>query len=224
MSNTVLSSVSGGTQSSPSGDAPVAANGSSTSDTANMFLTLLVAQIRNQDPLDPKDSSEYVNQLNQLSQTQMLESLVSQNRSSASMLEGLQVLAMGAQVGSTVTVTTDQIELGSDAVRGSFTLSSAANDASVVLTGADGVSHTVNLGSQAAGTVNFTLDPAALGLPAGNYSIAVKAGSQTPAVGITGTLQSVRLSGTSGLLLNVAGVGEIASTAVTAFSKTSSSS
>ncbi len=224
MSNTVLSSVSGGTQSSASGDAPVAANGSSTSDTANMFLTLLVAQIRNQDPLDPKDSSEYVNQLNQLSQTQMLESLVSQNRSSASMLEGLQVLAMGAQVGSTVTVTTGQVELGSEAVQGSFTLSSAANDASVVLTGVDGVSHTVNLGSQAAGTVNFTLDPAALGLPAGTYSIAVKAGSQTPAVGITGTLQSVRLSGTSGLLLNVVGVGEIASTAVTAFSKTSSSS
>lgn len=224
MSSTVLSSVSGGTQPSSSGDASIAANGSSTSDTANMFLTLLVAQIRNQDPLDPKDSSEYVNQLNQLSQTQMLESLVSQNRSSASMLEGLQVLAMGAQVGSTVTVTTGQVELGSSAVQGSFTLSSAASNASVVLTGADGVSHTVNLGSKAAGTVNFTLDPVALGLPAGTYSIAATAGSQTPSVGITGTLQSVRLSGTSGLLLNVAGVGEVASTAVTAFSKTSSSS
>jgi flagellar hook assembly protein FlgD len=103
--STVLNGLNGNASSTSSADAAVAGNGTSTSDTANMFLKLLVAQIRNQDPLDPKDSSEYVNQLNQLSQTQMLESMVSQNRSSASMLEGLQVLAMGAQVGSTVTVT-----------------------------------------------------------------------------------------------------------------------
>jgi flagellar basal-body rod modification protein FlgD len=222
--STVLSGLNGNASSTSSADAAVASNGSSTSDTANMFLTLLVAQIRNQDPLDPKDSSEYVNQLNQLSQTQMLESMVSQNRSSASMLEGLQVLAMGAQVGSTVTVTTDRVTLADSVVQGSFTLGSAASNTQVVLTGADGVSHTINLGSQAAGTVNFTIDPAALGLPPGTYAVAVKAGDQKPSVGVTGTLESVRLSSTSGLLLHVAGVGEVASTSVTAFSKTSSSS
>jgi flagellar basal-body rod modification protein FlgD len=222
--STVLNGLNGNASSTSSADAAVAGNGTSTSDTANMFLKLLVAQIRNQDPLDPKDSSEYVNQLNQLSQTQMLESMVSQNRSSASMLEGLQVLAMGAQVGSTVTVTTDRVTLADSAVHGSFALSSAASNTQVELTGADGVSHTINLGSQAAGTVNFTIDPTALGLPPGTYTVAVKAGDQKPVVGVTGTLESVRLSGTSGLLLNVAGVGEVASTAVTAFSKTSSSS
>jgi len=38
--------------------------------TKDMFTKLLVAQIRNQDPLSPTDPSQFVNQLTQLSQTE----------------------------------------------------------------------------------------------------------------------------------------------------------
>ncbi|GAB3185560.1 flagellar hook capping FlgD N-terminal domain-containing protein [Hydrogenophaga aquatica] len=206
-----------------SGNAAVAPNG----DTSNMFLTLLVAQIRNQDPLNPQDSSEYVNQLNQLSQTQALQQLVSQNNANATMLEGLQVLAMGAQVGSQLSVQVRQIELGTEPVAGSFTLASGSTQTTLVLTGADGLPRKVELGPRTAGAVNFEVDPVALGLPPGRYTIAVDAGEQpAPAVQVTGTLNSVRMSSTAGIVLDVAGVGSVSPADVTAFngSRTSSQS
>ena len=38
-------------------------------DTSRMFTKLLVAQVRNQDPLSPNDPAAFVSQLTQLSQT-----------------------------------------------------------------------------------------------------------------------------------------------------------
>ena len=77
---------------------------SAPSETADMFTKLLVAQIRNQDPLSPSDPTQFVNQLSQLSQTEALQNMAKMNSTSASVLQSLQVLALGAQVGSDVVV------------------------------------------------------------------------------------------------------------------------
>lgn len=60
----------GSNGSSPaSGDAPGAtAPGPNSSVTKDMFLKLLVAQIRNQDPLNPSDSVQFLTQLAQFTQ------------------------------------------------------------------------------------------------------------------------------------------------------------
>ena len=79
-----------------SGDG-VAKNGMSVPQ--DMFIRLLVAQVRNQDPLEPKDPSEFVSQLATLSQTEALQTLVSQNNGTAAMLDSMQVLSLGGQVG-----------------------------------------------------------------------------------------------------------------------------
>jgi flagellar basal-body rod modification protein FlgD len=75
-----------------------------------MFTKLLVAQIRNQDPLAPQDPTAYVNQLSQLSQTEALQNLSQITTANASVLQSMQTLAMGSQVGSEVTVATDTLQ------------------------------------------------------------------------------------------------------------------
>lgn len=196
-----------------------------TSATSDMFTKLLVAQIRNQDPLSPSDPSQFVNQLAQLSQTEALSKLSSLSSANASVMQSLQVLAMGAQVGSDLMVATDHVTLGSAKIEGNIALAASSSKTSLVLTGADGVAHEVKLGVLAAGNVPFSLDPGALGLAPGGYTMKVTTSSgESPAIDIAGKLNSVRLSASGATVLNVSGVGEVEPGAVTAFNGKSGAS
>src|SRR6266571_2308302 len=138
--------------SNAAGANPVSADASKNAD---MFTKLLVAQIRNQDPLSPTDPSQFVNQLSQLSQTEALEKLASLTSTNAGALQSLQVLGLGGQVGADVMVASDTVQLGSSKVDGQVTLAGASTTTTLVLTGADGQSHKVSLGVHAPGTVPF---------------------------------------------------------------------
>ncbi|HEX6736154.1 MAG TPA: flagellar hook capping FlgD N-terminal domain-containing protein [Azonexus sp.] len=185
---------------------------------SDLFTKLLVAQVKNQNPLEPTDPSQFVNQLTQLSQMESLKQLSSQAAANASMLQSMQVLAMGAQVGSQLSVQSDRVQLGDKLIQGSFALGNASAQTTVVLTAADGSEKRVELGTRSAGDVNFTLDPARLGLPAGSYGLRVETASgELPPVEITGDLASVKLSPSGGIALNVTGVGEVLPSAVTRF-------
>jgi flagellar basal-body rod modification protein FlgD len=189
-----------------------------TSENKDMFTKLLVAQIRNQDPLAPSDPSQFVNQLSQLSQTEALQQLAQTQSASASVLQSLQVLAMGAQVGSEVSVSASRVRLGSDPVSGNVQLGAASSATSLVLTGVDGQQHRISLPTHGAGSLPFTIDPSALGLAPGNYSISAEASDGTkPAVEVAGRLESVRMSGNGGIVLQVAGIGEVDPSSVTGF-------
>lgn len=193
------------------------------SKTADMFTKLLVAQIKNQDPLSPSDPTQFVNQLSQLSQTEALQNLSKLTTANASIMQSMQVLALGAQVGSEVMVNTDQVKLGTDKVEGSIALTSASATTTLVLTGADGIAHNIQLGTQKPGSVAFKIDPVALGLPVGSYKMAVQtSGGELPTIDIAGKLNNVRLSPTGAMVLNVANVGEVAPGAVTGFNGKSS--
>jgi flagellar basal-body rod modification protein FlgD len=183
----------------------------------DMFTKLLVAQIRNQDPLAPSDPSQFVNQLSQLSQTEALQNLSKSTSASASVLQSMQVLAMGGQVGSQVTVATDRVRVDGSAIKGSINLGSSAAT-NVVLTGADGQQHTLSLPFHGAGMQEFTIDPSALGLAPGSYSIAAQTADGTRVgVEVAGRVDSVRLSGTGSVVLQVAGVGDVDPSAITGF-------
>ncbi len=184
----------------------------------DMFTKLLVAQIRNQDPLSPSDPSQFVNQLSQLSQTEALQSLSKTTSASASVLQSLQVLAMGGQVGSSVSVATDRVRVDGNVIEGSVVLPAASSATNLVLTGADGQARTISLPFHAAGSQPFKIDPAALGLAPGSYAISAQAadGTRVPAE-VTGRVDSVRLSGTGAVVLQVAGVGEVDPSAITSF-------
>jgi flagellar basal-body rod modification protein FlgD len=198
----------------------VAGNGTgvATSDNKDMFTKLLVAQIRNQDPLAPSDPSQFVNQLSQLSQTEALENLAKTTSASASVLQSIQVLAMGAQVGNDVSVETSRVRLGGDKISGNIQLSGSSTATSLVLLDAGGKETRISLPSHGAGALPFTIDPAALGLAPGNYSIKAEASDGSkPAVEVTARLESVRMAATGGVVLQVAGIGEVDPFAVTGF-------
>lgn len=205
--------------STTAGDAIVSnATSVATSENKDMFTKLLVAQIRNQDPLAPSDPSQFVNQLSQLSQTEALQQLSQTTAASASVLQSLQVLAMGAQVGSEVSVETSRVRLGDDKVSGTIQLGGASSATNLVLTRVDGTQTRIALPAHGAGALPFTIDPAALGLAPGNYSISAEASDGTkPAVEVTARLDSVRMSANGGIVLQVAGIGEVDPYAVTGF-------
>jgi len=188
------------------------------SENKDMFTKLLVAQIRNQDPLAPSDPATFVNQLSQLSQTEALENMTQTTAASAAMLQSLQVLAMGGQVGSQVSVETARVELGDTPITGSVRLEGASTLTHVILTDVAGKQTKVELPPHGIGGQEFTLDPAKLGLPAGKYSIAAEASDGTkPAIEVNGRLNSVRLDSTGGILMQVAGVGEVEPGWITGF-------
>jgi flagellar basal-body rod modification protein FlgD len=188
----------------------------STAPNRDMFTKLLVAQIQNQDPLAPQDPTTYVNQLSQLSQTEALQNMSQSSSANASLLQSLQTLAMGGQVGAQVTVATSKIQLDQDKVSGAVQLDGISQGTNLVLTGPDGQQHTIALGA-GSGTQSFTIDPAALGLPAGSYTIQAKpSDGSSPQVEIAARLNSVRVT-SAGVVLQVAGVGQVDPSAITGF-------
>lgn len=182
-----------------------------------MFTKLLVAQVQYQNPLEPTDSSTFISQLTQLSQTESLQSLSSQLSMQSSILDSLQTMQLGSQVGSTVMVSAKSLQLDSTPVKAAVNLPASA-DLTLQLTGADGKVTTVSLGSRAVGDANFSIDPAALGLPAGRYDIVVKDASGTGyPVEVAGTLQAVRLTSAGTVALQVEGLGDVPPSSITRF-------
>ncbi len=189
------------------------------SEASDMFTKLLVAQIQNQDPLSPSDPAQFVQQLTQLSQTEALQKLSTLTSANSSILQSMQVLSLGAQVGSDVMAETRQVRIdGTAPIQGQVTLEASSATTNLVLKGDDGSTYTIKLGTVAPGNVPFTIDPAKLGLPAGTYSMAVETSTkESPAIDIQGRLNSVRISAAGGVVLNVANLGEIDPGAITAF-------
>jgi flagellar basal-body rod modification protein FlgD len=198
------------------GTARVAAQ-AATGENRDMFTKLLVAQIQNQDPLAPQDPATYVNQLSQLSQTEALQNLSQMTTANASILQSMQTLAMGSQVGSEVTVATNTLKLDGGAVKGSIQLNGASSATSLVLTGLDGQQHTIDLGPHGSGSQSFTIDPDALGLPPGTYAIQAKPSDGTnPQIEVAARLNSVRVAN-GGVVLQVANIGEVEPSSITGF-------
>ncbi len=192
----------------------IAGNGD---DIQNMFTTLLVAQIKNQDPLSPSDPSAFVNQLTQLSQMEALQKLADQGTGSAGTLQSLQMLALGGQVGSNVQAKVDSLNLGSAPVATHFTLQSSAAAGSMVLTGSDGVEHRVALKGLTAGDNSYSLDPAKFGVMPGNYAVRVETDTkETVGIEISAPLTSVKL-GANGAVMALGTLAEVDPSALTQF-------
>ncbi|MBR8313187.1 flagellar hook assembly protein FlgD [Burkholderia dolosa] len=185
---------------------------------SNLFTTLLIAQIRNQDPLAPMDASQFVNQFAQMSQVEAMQTLANLTALTAGMQESTLVVTLGAQVGAQVMVKADEIDLGDAAARGGFTLESATSDVTVTLTAADGTEHRISLGAREAGAHEFQIDPAEHGLAPGRYSISVSADNgETPSTELAGELLSVRVGQNGRVILAIAGLGDVETPDITRF-------
>ncbi len=183
---------------------------SSASETQNRFLSLLVAQMKNQDPLNPLDNAQVTSQMAQLSTVQGIEnmnvsmdklvaSLGSNQMSQAANLIGHGVLVPGNHIGPAQ----------ADAVAG-FDLDGAADSVKLTIENAAGATvRTIDLGARAGGVNLVAWDGLAddgSAAPAGSYTFKVSATEGGAAVTsqalYLGTVNSVSQDST-GVQLNL---------------------
>lgn len=159
---------------------------SSSSDSLyDQFLTLLVAQLQNQDPTDPMDNSELVSQLAQISTLSGIEELNTTLASISTQLDDSNTLQAASLVGSGVLVAGNDITVGEDGSSTSFgiELEDDASSVTVTISDSDGnVVRTVALGSQSAGITAYTwdgTDDSGSTVDAGSYTFTVSATSSS---------------------------------------------
>lgn len=162
------------------------------------FLSLLLAQLKYQDPLSPMENSDFTAQMAQFSS---LEQLFNVNNN----LEGLQQIGLSANntqaltlIGKVVEVAGNSIEVADGSAQDiSFSLAQDAEDVSVYITNSAGeVVKTIEVGAASSGSNRVSLD--ASDLPDGTYTYVVDAvddgGNEVAAqTYISGTVDSISM-------------------------------
>ncbi len=215
-------------QSATTSASAVATNQNSADALYNQFITLMVAQVQNQDPLNPADGTEYVSQLATFAQVQSTENMVTILNNNAIMIDNLQVLTTADLVGQTVSVRTDTLQAdGSTVYDGSIELTSPSNTVTLELTDEQGNVTNIALGSHSSGKVDFSIDTAELGLE-GKYSMKVlldEGQTYTPNITLNGTVEMVSIPSTGGAsVLTINGIGDIPFYEIASFGQKSNNS
>lgn len=194
------------------GTSTSAASKGSAEETQNRFLSLLVAQMKNQDPLNPLDNAEVTSQMAQLSTVQGIENMNASLQAMAASLGTNQMSQAASLIGRTVLVPGNTISPAQlDNVMG-FELSRPADKVTISIQDASGAQvRKLTLGSRDTGVNVLAWDgltDAGATAPAGTYSFKVDAVQGGQAVNSTalnlGTVNSVSQN-SQGVQLNLAG-------------------
>jgi len=204
------------------GTGTVSGNGLGTdaSSLKNEFLTMMVAEIQNQDPLNPLDGSQYVGQLAQLSTVSSLENLRVLQQQTATQLDTLQVLQSTSLVGKKVLVPTDKLTLDqAEAVAGQVDMNGPADTVTLTVYDVNGQEVAQRKWNN---TTDSKLDFDLGELPAGKYTFEVKSvrdgASTVQSASLSRTVESVNLPGNGDIQLHVHGIGDISLYKVPQFS------
>jgi len=159
----MISGVSSTTSSSSSSGSVTSA-----ADMQDQFLTLLVAQLQNQDPTSPMDNAQLTSQMAQISTVSGIEKLNSTVESVTSQFASMQMLQGVSMIGHTVLSSGNQLGLaateaedGTKSLSGTaaFDLDASASNVTVTITDANGkIVDTIEMGSANAGRSYFTWD------------------------------------------------------------------
>jgi flagellar basal-body rod modification protein FlgD len=184
------------------------------------FLTLMLAQLQNQDPTNPVDSNTFLTQLAQLSEVQGINTLNTSFSTLSSSLTSAQTLQASSLLGKDALVTSSTVNQTSGAtVTGAVTVPQTTSSVTLSIVNSAGQTvRTLSLGAQAAGQASFSWDGNTSGgtaAPSGTYTLTAIYGGQTTSstaatTAVNGVVDSVSMgAGTSGMTLNVAGVGSV---------------
>ncbi|MBK7613379.1 MAG: flagellar biosynthesis protein FlgD [Vitreoscilla sp.] len=126
------------------------------SEQADRFLKLLVAQMKNQDPLNPLDNAQVTSQMAQISTVSGLDKVNTSVNSLGTQFTSLQAMQAAALVGHDVVVEGNKLRMNGAAADGGFELGSKADKVAIQITNAAGtVIDTVNLTNVDAGRQSF---------------------------------------------------------------------
>ncbi|UTH72867.1 flagellar hook capping FlgD N-terminal domain-containing protein [Chromobacterium sp. IIBBL 290-4] len=214
-------SFSAQSQNQNAADAPVAAAAAADKKDApsDMFMTLLLAQIRNQNPLDPADPAQFVTQLAQMSQMQNGQEMLKQLQSQGNLLRELQGASLGAQVGKPVLVQTDRIRSdGQGELSGRVTLAGEEKATTLTLIDAAGQRTRIDLGKRASGGSDFKIKLADYHLAAGDYQLEFSTDSgQKGLLELKAAVSGIRLPVQGGEpVLSLAGLGDFPASSISA--------
>lgn len=201
-------------------DVMTAMNGSngkkSVADEAqDRFMTLLVTQMKNQDPLNPLDNAQVTSQLAQLSTLTGIDKLNKTMESFVGNFQSAQALQATSMIGRGVLVPGSEVSLVDGKSVFGLELDTPADKLTVRIRDAEGkLVQTLELGDAKAGTLPIAWDGMMADgeiAPNGKYKIEAVAtlghDISKPTVLTFGEVMSVSV-GPQGIKLNVLGVGE----------------
>lgn len=181
------------------------------------FLRLMLAQLENQDPTSPLESNEFLAQITQFSVAEGITNLQSSFADLASSLTSNQALQASTLVGRSVVVPGSEAFLNPEGgLEGVVSVPSSNNGVTVDILDQSGQRvHSLNLGPQVAGNVNFAWDGVNSNgqrLAAGTYRVearSIENGVETSlSTSVVARVESVTLQGRGGSLeINLAGLG-----------------
>jgi flagellar basal-body rod modification protein FlgD len=189
---------------------------STTEETQNRFMTLLVTQMRNQDPLNPMDNAQVTSQMAQLSTVTGIDKLNTTLESLISSVQASQSYQASSMIGHSVLVQGDTVS--TDGTGGFFGVELPVGADKLDITIKDSAGSTVrtlNLGGQSAGSIpiswdGYTNDGAIA--TNGNYQIEVNATVSGQAVESTALSYAQVLSVTNasgGVKLNLSNAASV---------------
>ncbi|URW96353.1 flagellar hook assembly protein FlgD [Pantoea agglomerans] len=154
--------------------------GNNAQDLQNQFLTMLVTQLKNQDPTNPMDNSQLTTQLAQINTLSGIEKLNTTLGSISGQISTSQSLQSSTLIGHGVMVNGGQILVGNGTTTPfGVELASASTGTSATIKDASGnVIDTVDLGALSAGVHTFSWDGKLTDgsvAPDGKYSVAIAA-------------------------------------------------
>jgi flagellar basal-body rod modification protein FlgD len=184
------------------------------------FLTLMLAQLKNQDPTSPVDSNTFLQQLASLSEVQGITSLNTSFGALSSSLSSSQALQASSLLGHQALVNSSTANLAAGAtVTGAVNVPQTTSQVVLNISDASGaLVSQINLGAQSAGLASFSwngLTSSGSHAPAGTYTLTAQyagstQGGTAASTLVNGTVESVSMgAGSTGLTLNVAGIGSV---------------
>ncbi|MER1941664.1 flagellar hook capping FlgD N-terminal domain-containing protein [Castellaniella sp. FW104-16D08] len=188
-------------------------------DTQDRFLTLLVTQLQNQDPLNPMDNAQVTSQIAQLSMVNGIQQLNSTLLALSGQMDMSQSLQAAGLIGKNVLYPGETVKVGADGASTPFGIDLMSEAAKVTVTVRDAAGkavYTKELGAQPAGVYPLQWDgkdTAGLTVPEGAYTVGVEAsdaeGQPVSVEALTaGSINSVAYT-TEGLKLNLLAGGKI---------------
>ena len=188
---------------------------SSTEAMQDRFMTLLISQMKNQDPLNPMDNAQMTSQMAQINTVSGLEKLNSTLEKLVGYYDEGRAMQAASMVGKNVLVTCNNMQLVDGQAFGAIELADKADKVTVTVKDANGlVMRTLELGEHAAGSAVFAWDgktDAGTSAVNGRYTFTVEATAGDDSVGSEalqlGTVSAV-VRGKSGFSLDLGAQGE----------------
>jgi len=184
--------------------APSAANDAAV--TSDRFLKLLVAQMRNQDPLNPMDNAQVTSQMAQINTVTGIDKLNTTVQGLSTQFMQMQAVQGASLVGRDVIVAGNRLSVDAAAGigQGGFELASAADAVKVeILAPSGAVVQTLNLGAEGAGVHSFDW-PSGAATSSSGLTFRVSATSGSVALPVTALMRDrVDAVSTSGTTFNL---------------------